>query len=264
MKGSLNALIGLAVGLTGGYLLHDAAPSVVLAEDEIQIAGAVEGQGWDISLRGDVNADGRLDISDATFILNYCFLAGTRPTDLPTTQGRGLLETGQTRCFDGTRGLEQDPCPAEGTDDYGQDANYRAGLRRNFQLVRVDESDPLTWYTIDHASGLMWQHRDPVRRHWRGALHNAENLELGGFDDWRMPNIRELISIVNFGTRSPSINAEFFHVIPTVYWSSTTTPFDGSRVFTVRFSEGLVGLHEKGQAGIGPELFYSLAVRNSL
>ena len=262
MKGSLHTLICLALGLAGGYLLRDAAPRFVLAEDDLEIAGPTVGQPWDLSLRGDVNADGRLDLSDAVFILNFCFLDGARPTDLPVTQSAGLLETGQSRCYDGTRGLELLPCPAEGTDDFGQDANYGAGVRRKFELVRVDENDPLTWYTIDHASGLMWQHRDEVKRHWRGALANAEDLELGGFDDWRMPNIRELISIIDFGTRSPAIDKEFFHAIPTVYWSSTTTPFDGSRVFTVRFSEGLVGLHEKGQAGIGPERFYTLAVRN--
>lgn len=258
MKSTVQTFLALLIGLAGGHYLRDAPLRLVLAEDE----APGESRAWNAGLRGDVNADGSLDLSDAMFILNYCFLEGTPPRELAVTQGRGLLETGQARCFDGDRGLELTPCPPAGADDFGQDGNYRTGIRRNFELVKVDENDPLTWYTIDHASGLMWQHRDEVRRIWRAALSHAEALELGGFDDWRLPNIREVLSIIDYGTRNPAIDEAFFHVIPTVYWSSTTSQFDGSRVFTVRFSEGLVGLHEKGQEGLGQDRFYSLAVRS--
>ena len=55
----------------------------------------------------------------------------------------------------------------------------------------------------DHATGLMWQQSDDgVMRDWEEALGYAENLGLAGYDDWRLPNAKELQSIVDY-TRSP-------------------------------------------------------------
>ncbi|MBD1259306.1 DUF1566 domain-containing protein [Maribacter polysiphoniae] len=55
----------------------------------------------------------------------------------------------------------------------------------------------------DHATGLMWQKADDgVARDWEEALAYAENLELGTHSDWRLPNAKELQSIVDY-TRSP-------------------------------------------------------------
>ncbi|MDV7139767.1 DUF1566 domain-containing protein [Maribacter sp. TH_r10] len=55
----------------------------------------------------------------------------------------------------------------------------------------------------DHATGLMWQKADDgVARDWEEALAYAENLELATHSDWRLPNAKELQSIVDY-TRSP-------------------------------------------------------------
>jgi hypothetical protein len=55
----------------------------------------------------------------------------------------------------------------------------------------------------DHATGLMWQQRDSGRgMDWEDALAYAEELTLAGHSDWRLPNAKELQSIVDY-TRSP-------------------------------------------------------------
>lgn len=55
----------------------------------------------------------------------------------------------------------------------------------------------------DKATGLMWQTSDDgVARNWQEALAYAEDLELAGYSDWRLPNAKELQSIVDY-TRSP-------------------------------------------------------------
>ncbi len=55
----------------------------------------------------------------------------------------------------------------------------------------------------DEATGLMWQKADDgVLRDWEESLKYAEDLSLGGHDDWRLPNAKELQSIVDY-TRSP-------------------------------------------------------------
>ena len=56
----------------------------------------------------------------------------------------------------------------------------------------------------DNATGLMWQKADDgTARDWEESLKYAEDLELGGHSDWRLPDAKELQSIVDY-TRSPS------------------------------------------------------------
>lgn len=55
----------------------------------------------------------------------------------------------------------------------------------------------------DLATGLMWQRADDgVARDWEEALAYGEDLELAEHNDWRLPNAKELQSIVDY-TRSP-------------------------------------------------------------
>ena len=67
----------------------------------------------------------------------------------------------------------------------------------------------------DNATGLMWQKADDgVGRDWEESLEYAENLELASYSDWRLPNAKELQSIVDYSrspqtTNSPSIDPVF-------------------------------------------------------
>jgi len=57
----------------------------------------------------------------------------------------------------------------------------------------------------DLATGLMWQQADDgIPRNWEDALAYAENLDLAGYHDWRLPNAKELQSIVDY-TRAPEV-----------------------------------------------------------
>ncbi len=56
----------------------------------------------------------------------------------------------------------------------------------------------------DNATGRMWAQSDGgAELEWQDALAFAEDSELGGFTDWRLPNVKELQSIVDY-SRSPS------------------------------------------------------------
>ncbi|RBP79028.1 DUF1566 domain-containing protein [Marinomonas rhizomae] len=85
----------------------------------------------------------------------------------------------------------------------------------------------------DKATGLMWQSADDnVRRNWQDSLSYAENAEVAGYSDWRMPNIKELQSIVKYGGEVgswPAIDTRYFTLSgdntindPSWVWSSTT------------------------------------------
>ena len=57
----------------------------------------------------------------------------------------------------------------------------------------------------DLATGLMWQQSDNAQTYdWQTALEYAENMELAGHFDWRLPNPKELQSIVDY-TRCPDV-----------------------------------------------------------
>ena len=74
-------------------------------------------------------------------------------------------------------------------------------------------------------------------------LHNI-NMErgtgLGGHSDWRLPNIRELMTIVDYSRFSPAIDPAFTPTATVSYWSSTTAVSDPSQAFGVDFANGNV------------------------
>lgn len=67
----------------------------------------------------------------------------------------------------------------------------------------------------DPATGLMWQKADDgIGKDWEEALAYAENLNLAEHSDWRLPNAKELQSIVDYSrspqtTNSPAIDPVF-------------------------------------------------------
>ena len=78
----------------------------------------------------------------------------------------------------------------------------------------------------DTATGLMWQQADDGQtRDWQNALSYAENLSLANYTDWRLPNAKELQSIVDY-TRSPS--ATNSPAIDPVFSTSTINDPDGN------------------------------------
>jgi hypothetical protein len=95
---------------------------------------------------------------------------------------------------------------------------------------------------------------------WCDALTYCENLSFAGHDDWRLPNIRELQSLVDYG-RSYSKIDPVFGLIPVqavvfqAYWSSTWY-YIGARAWQVHFGTGA-----SGGGSIG-DLRYVRAVRS--
>ncbi len=91
-----------------------------------------------------------------------------------------------------------------------------------FRLVRGNENygknnfvDNGDGTISDLATGLMWQKDDSKKgMDWRNALAYAENLKLANHEDWRLPNAKELQSIVDYSrslqtTNSPAIDPIF-------------------------------------------------------
>ena len=80
----------------------------------------------------------------------------------------------------------------------------------------------------DRQTGLQWQDDysdnggEIEYAEWIDAITYCENLSLGGYADWRLPNKRELLSIADRSRVNPAINLVFQSVVSSFYWSSTT------------------------------------------
>jgi hypothetical protein len=60
----------------------------------------------------------------------------------------------------------------------------------------------------DKATGLMWmQDDDGEGMVWEDALNYAENFEYADFDDWRLPNAKELQSILDYSRSLQTTNS---------------------------------------------------------
>lgn len=93
----------------------------------------------------------------------------------------------------------------------------------------------------DHLTLLTWQHAElPDSLTWENALQYAETLTMGGYSDWRLPNIKELQSINEESLVQPSVNTTFFNSIKTnKYWSSTSLPNQTTRAWYLDTNYGI-------------------------
>jgi len=79
---------------------------------------------------------------------------------------------------------------------------------------------------------------------WSGALSHAAlvnaNGGFAGFTDWRVPNIKELSTIVERKCVSPTINLVVFPNTTTNgrYWSSTPSSYNAGKILAVEFTYG--------------------------
>ncbi len=82
---------------------------------------------------------------------------------------------------------------------------YIRMVRGNTSYGINDFTDNGDGTVSDNATGLMWQQNDDGNtRDWETALSYSENLNLAGHSDWRLPNAKELQSIVDY-TRCPDV-----------------------------------------------------------
>ncbi len=109
----------------------------------------------------------------------------------------------------------------------GQDGRFMAGCPTEEGRFVVDGQ-----VITDNCTGLMWQKTPPGNTmSWIDSLVFARDLTLAGFSDWRLPNVNELLSIVDYG-RYPGMAINPVFDIPVgddvagygaeSFWSSTS------------------------------------------
>ncbi len=168
-----------------------------------------------------------------------------------------IVDTNQRKFYDCEKEISE---PTEGKPFYGQDAHYQ-GRSPSYR----DNGDGTV---TDLHTGLMWQKAAGEPVIWREAVSGAEARELAGHEDWRLPTIKELYSLIVFTgtdpvlhygaeeqTLTPFIDTAYFdfrygdpdvgeRVIDAQYWSSTryvsTTMNGNATAFGVNFADGRI------------------------
>ncbi|MDP5137332.1 DUF1566 domain-containing protein [Rheinheimera baltica] len=90
----------------------------------------------------------------------------------------------------------------------------------------------LTWMRC--VLGQEWQNNacvgEPAIMDWETALQGAVSLDFAGANNWRLPNVKELLAIVEERCTFPATNAEVFPGLPGgYYWTATS----GSEIYNV-------------------------------
>lgn len=153
--------------------------------------------------------------------------------------------------------MDEIKAPTQGKDYYGQDANFNGN-----QPSYKDNGDGTI---TDNVTGLMWVKARGSKATWDDALKGAKSCSVGKYNDWRMPTIKELYSLIDFNGKcrsftnskdcTPYLNTKIFEfkfgetskgerIIDCQDWSSTSyvsTTMDGSpTAFGVNFADGRI------------------------
>jgi gluconolactonase len=99
----------------------------------------------------------------------------------------------------------------------------------------------------DHATKLIWEQTgSSAKMTWEHALVQAEEMTLAGWEDWRLPNIKELRSLTDITQTNPAVDLAVFPDFQSDdYWSSTTLAGNPERAWTTNFSFGTVSYQPK-------------------
>ena len=92
------------------------------------------------------------------------------------------------------------------TTTFGEDSDYTTTPSANPQSFTDNGNGTIT----DNVTGLMWQKVDAGEMTWENAVNNAGAVTTGGYSDWRLPNPHELMSLFNYETGNPAMNATYF------------------------------------------------------
>jgi Protein of unknown function (DUF1566) len=115
--------------------------------------------------------------------------------------------------------------------------------------ARLRANAPPGRYTIaadtvrDNATGLTWQRmvQDVRFSNRTQASAFCDTLVLAGFIDWRLPNIVELVSLVDDTRISPAIDVSAFPNAFDLFWTSSSPPGKPNEPMIVNFNFGNAG-----------------------
>lgn len=125
------------------------------------------------------------------------------------------------------------------------DGYYKAGAAERtprFSTITTNGNEKII---LDDVTGLTWVQNATTggQKNWSNAVVYCESLNYGGYQDWRLPNVNELASIVDYQRYSPMApgnSSPFYDVRASRYWTSTTDPQDTNSAYQIWMHDGRI------------------------
>jgi hypothetical protein len=144
-------------------------------------------------------------------------LVSALPAGSPTPASQPLPASGQRRSYPARKQRGGDTAVTV-PDDGGVQAGVPLQYRDNGDGTITDLGTGLMWEK--KCSGCGGLHDSEARYHWSGdgkvetiwdwlAQLNAEGGGFAGHSDWRIPNVKEMLSIIDFGRFDPAVAEAF-------------------------------------------------------
>jgi hypothetical protein len=131
----------------------------------------------------------------------------------------GNICTGQNKCYDDSN--EEIECPVFSEDLFGQDAFYAAARFCIPQNFTVDSRAGNEVTVFDNNTGLEWQKTAVETESWNKADEYCAGLTYAGKGGWRLPTVKELLTIIDNSRSNPAVNTDYFDSSDDV-WASET------------------------------------------
>lgn len=120
-----------------------------------------------------------------------------------------IVGTGVMNCYNNTTTIT---CPVNPSDPfYGQFHGIAPSYQNNGNGTISDLN-----------TGLMWIQSRGTKISWDSAFIKASQCTTGGYNDWRVPTIKELYSLMNFNGKSAVTRPACIAYIDTTYFGWTT------------------------------------------
>jgi hypothetical protein len=184
-----------------------------------------------------ISADGVVESTSGGFR----FPDGSIQTTAAASILAPVADTGQQGCWDAVG----NPISCTNT---GQDGETQAGVDWPAPRFAVNGDGTIT----DNLTGLSWLQDANCfnQQSWESALseiaflnigqRTCTNYTAGTFADWRLSNIREILSLIDYGEFLPAISVghPFINLQTTWYWTSTTGADPTNEAWRVNMANG--------------------------
>lgn len=123
----------------------------------------------------------------------------------------------------------------------GHMMGYPRGGYKTTRCVRADDNgaffnpdfvDNMNGTITDRIARLMWiQTVPPNISEWEEAIQFCEDLVFAGYDDWKLPSNKEMISMSDYTLQKPALDTQFFPETDykNHYWTRTNETRDAGR-----------------------------------
>lgn len=282
------ALAPVTVEITGGGTIVSQPPGIACPDNctamfprgrRVTLTASPESGGSFLTYTGDcagTQPSCEVLVNNSTVAKAFFSISPTETTDPPPETETAdpvpqlgtaapVPETGQEACFGSATGVSWQENQVDCANS-GQDGAIQAGVSSPDRRF----TDQANGTVRDNLTGLVWLKNADCfgAQDWSNALTLSGNLADGvcGLTDgsqpgdWRLPNIKEFLSLISYQAPDPSLMATQVVALPVAhpfsnadsagnqYWTSTSLAraFSSHNAYVVDLGQGVVTLYVKG------------------